>query len=353
MPQPLHVLLVLIAGWLNRYQEDIIEYLKAENAVLRERLGMHRLALTDKERRRLALKGKALGRARLRDLGPIVSPDTILRWYRELVARKYDGTSRRRPGRPRTKQDIVELVLRMARENPGWGYTRIRDALRHVGHDIGRSTVKRILQDHGLEPAPHRGTSWATFIRAHWGSIAAADFFTTEVLTVFGLVRYHVLFVIDLATRQVEIAGITHQPYDSWMKQIARNLTMADDGFLASKTHVILDRDPLYTASFRGMLKDAGVKPVRLPAGSPNLNAFAERFVLSIKRECLDRVIPMGECHLRKLIREFVEHYHAERPHQGLDGQIIEPEATAGRTEGGVTSRSRLGGLLNYYYRAA
>ena len=353
MPQPFHVLVVLIAGWLNRYQEDIIEYLKEENALLRGRLGKKRLALTDKDRRRLAVKAKPLGRARLRELGSIVSPDTLLRWYRDLVARKYDGSSRRGPGQPRTRQDVVKLVLKMARENPKWGYTRIRDALRNVGHDVGRSTVKRILQDHGLEPATRRGTSWAAFIRAHWGTIAAADFFTAEVLTVFGLVRYHVLFVIDLASRQVEIAGIAHQPYDDWMKQIARNLTDAEDGFLLSKTHIILDRDPLYTAAFRGMLQDRGVKPVRLPRRSPNLNAIAERFVLSIKSECLDRVVLLGQNHLRELIREFVQHYHVERPHQGLDGRLIAPDATAGKKGGEVTSRPRLGGLLNYYHRAA
>jgi transposase InsO family protein len=165
----------------------------------------------------------------------------------------------------------------MATDNPNWGYTRIRDALGNVGVSIGRTTVQEILRDHGIEPAPERRKRpcWRTFLRAHWGAIAAADLFTVEVLTLRGLVRYHVLFVIDLKTRRVEIAGIHPGPHGAWMVQIARNLTDAFDGFLAGTRYLILDRDPLYTREFRALLKSAGVEPVRLPARSPNLNAYA------------------------------------------------------------------------------
>jgi transposase InsO family protein len=247
------------------------------------------------------------------------------------------------------------MVVRMAQENPGWGYTRIRDGLHHLGHEICRSTVKRILLEHGLEPAPERNrtTSWASFLAAHWGAIASADFFTVEVLTLGGLVRYHVLVVMDLMTRRVEIAGITCEPTGAWMMQVARNLTDADDGFLLGMRHLVLDRDPVFTAAFRKMLTDSGVKVLRLPARSPNLNAFIERFVLSIKSECLDRFVPLGEAHLRWAVGQYVLHYHSERPHQGLEGELIDGGVRAELAEGGVRCRERVGGMLKFYCREA
>jgi putative transposase len=184
---------------------------------------------TDAQRGRLATAAKKLGRKALKQLDTLVTPDTLMRWYRRLVASKYDGTTGRGTSRPRRTPDIVALVLRMAKENAGWGYTRIRGALFNLGHEIGRNTIKRILLEAGLEPAPERGKrkSWSDFLRAHWGAIPAMDFFTVEVVTWTGLVRFHVLFVIDLATRRVEIAGITDQPHEAYMKQMARNLTDA------------------------------------------------------------------------------------------------------------------------------
>ncbi|MFC1707114.1 integrase core domain-containing protein [Planctomycetota bacterium] len=271
------------------------------------------------------------------------------------MAKKYDGSQRRGSGRPRTAQDIADLVMRIARENPGHGYTRIRGALANLGIEVGRNTIKRILAAHGIEPASERRkrTPWRTFLKAHWPAFAAADFFSLEVLTVIGLVRYSVFFVMELSTRRVEIAGITSDPCEAWMKQIARNLTDQIDGFLLGKRYLILDRDPLYTAAFRRMLKDSGVKVVRLPAKSPNLNAFSERFVLSAKSECLARIVPLGVNHLRTAIAEYVKHYHAERNHQGLDNKLIDPDETAGRSQGQITCRRRLGGMLRYYYREA
>jgi hypothetical protein len=161
--------------------------------------------------------------------------------------------------------------------NPTWGYTRIRGGLTSLGHNVARNTIKAILTDHGIEPAPERCTKtpWKTFLAAHWDGLAAADFFTVEVLTMAGLVRYIVFFVMKLKTRTVEIAGITRQPHGDWMRQIARNLSDAHDGFLRDMHYVILDRDPLYTATFRDLLRDSGVKLLRLPAWSPNLKAYA------------------------------------------------------------------------------
>ena len=355
LPAALRFVLLLFAGLVNRHQQSVIDYLLEENRVLRQQLGRKRLRLTDDQRRRLAVKGKLLGRKVLNKVAGIVTPETILRWYRRLVAKKYDGSKKRRPGRPATDKDIAALLVRMARENLGWGYTRLRDALHYLGHEIGRTTVKRILLDHGIEPAPERErkTSWKTFIKAHLGESAAADFFSVEVLSVFGLVRYVVFFVIDIKSRRVEIAGITNSPNEAWMQQMARNLTAVVDGFLRDTRYLILDRDPLYTRHFHQMLKGSGVEVVRLPARSPNLNAYAERFVLSAKSECLNRIVPLSEAHLRRSLAAFVEHYHRERFHQGLGGELIEPDESVVSGDGRVVCRERLGGLLRFYHREA
>jgi len=323
--------------------------------MLREQLGERRLKLTDARRRRLALKGKAIGRKRLAGAASIVTLDTVLRWYRELVARKYDGSACRRPGRPRTAQEIVDLVLRMAEENPRWGYTRIRGALSNIGHEIGRTTIRRILSEHGVEPAPERRkrSSWATFLKVHWGGVAAMDFFAVEVLTLRGVVRYFVLVVIRLESREVELAGIVHQPYGHWMVQVAWNLTDVDVGFLRDGCYVIHDRDPVYTAEFCSVLESVGVTPIRLPPKSPNLDAYVQRFVRSVKEECLDQIVPLGETGLRDIVGEYIAHYHAERNHQGLGNRLVAPAAELKRLEGAVRRRERVGGLLNYYYRAA
>ncbi len=354
---PLQFLLMTFAGWVNRRQLAMIEYLKEENRVPRQQLGGGKLRFTDEQRRRLAVKGRVLGRRVLDELAGLVRPDTILRWYRELIAAKYDGSGRRGARRPGTASSVRELIVRLASENPTWGYTRIRDVLGSLGHALARNTVKRILVEHGLEPAPVRGRQipWTTFLKAHLGSIAATDFFTVEALTLTGLVRYFVLFVIDIETRRVQIAGIVRQPHGAWMKQIARNLTDHVDGFLQGKRYLIHDRDPLFTEEFRELLRGAGVKCLKLPAHSPNLNAYAERFVLSIRTECLDKLVLLGEGHLRLAIAEFMEHYHLERHHQGLGSQLITPPpvAAAGANSRPVVRRERLGGILNYYQRRA
>jgi putative transposase len=184
-------------------------------------------------------------------------------------------------------------------------------------------------------------------------SISATDFYSVEVLTRVGLVRYFVLFVIDLKTRRVEIAGIVQQPNGEWMKQIARNLTDYDSGFLNGARYLIHDRDPLFTQRFREVLKPSGVRTLKLPARSPDLNAYAERFVLSVKSECLANIVPLGERHLRKAVKEYTEHYHLERNHQGLGNELIEKAIGCPDRDGAVECRERLGGILNYYHRRA
>ena len=354
LPLPLQFLAARIGVWLGRVLQAQVDYLKAETHLLREKLGTNRLRLTGAERRRLAMLGKALGRKGLAAIATIASPETILRWYRELVAKKYDGSQQRGQGRPKTAAAIAAIIVKMASEN-SWGYTRIKGALKNLGHEIGRNTIKRILQENGIDPAPERGKrmSWATFIKAHLGVIVGMDFFTVEAVTWLGLVRYHVLFAIDIATRKVEILGIAVNPGGHWMEQIARNLVDSLDGFLLGKRYLLLDRDPLYTQAFRRILDQAGVKTVRLPAHSPNLNAFAERFVLSIKSECLERLVPLGEKHLRLAITEYMRHYHLERNHQGLANALIDGESEDVVGNSAVACRERLGGLLKFYYREA
>jgi transposase InsO family protein len=313
------------------------------------------LRFSDADRRRLAVAAKRIGRKGLFAIESIVTPDTLLRWYRQLVAQKYDGSRRRGVGRPRTATEIEQLIVRMASENPGWGYTRIRGGLYNVGYEVGRNTIKRILIANGIDPAPERGKRipWETFLRSHWGAIAAADFFGVEVLSVRGLLRYLVLFVIDLKTRRVEIAGIVRDPNGEWMRQVARNLIDAGDGFLRDAMYLIHDRDPLFTSVFAFVLRSGGVNTVRLPARSPNLNAYAERFVRSVRSECLSKIIPLGEGHLRRVVREYTEHYHLERNHQGLGNRLIDRSCRGPWRVDRIERRARLGGLLNFYDREA
>jgi transposase InsO family protein len=353
-PLPLQSLLLSLAGWVNRGQQDVIDYPLTEIAIRDELLGGRRPRLTDAQRRRLATKAKPLSSAALAKVASIATPDTILRWFRELVAEKYDGTGARGPGRPRIAGVIAALILRIARENPTYGYTRTRNTLENLGHDVSRSTVARVMTEHGLEPASRRGSSWKDFLAAHWDVMFGADFFTVEVMTRSGIVRYLVLFVMELKTRRVHVAGITRDnPGEEWLKQVARNITDAVDGFLARGGYLILDRDPLFSAAFRRILTDRGVSVLRLPRRSPNLNAYCERWVRSIRRECLLRVVLIGERSLHRAVSEFVKHYHAERNHQGLESRLIEPEPGVGSCEGRVVRRVRLGGLLNYYHRRA
>ena len=280
--RPWQILVVGVAGWMNRQLFQRLEYIVEQERVVREQLKGKKLRFTDDQRRRLAAKAKVLDRKVLEKLDTIVTPDTLLRWHRQLIAQKYDGSAKRGPGRPRVADEIRELVVRFARENRGWGYTRLLGVLENLGHKTSRGTIANILKEHGLEPAPERSkqTSWRDFLKTHWDVLAAADFFTVEVWTLTGLVRYSVLFVMDLSTRCVEIAGIVPEPNGEWMKQIARNLTDAPDGFLQGKRYLIMDRSPVFTKEFRAILKGAGVEAVVLPPRSPNLNGYGSSCTL-------------------------------------------------------------------------
>jgi putative transposase len=303
----------------------------------------------------LARKAKAVGRKALLELDTIVSPDTLLRWHRHLVAQKWNFADRRSVGRPGIMRHISELIVRMAQENPTWGYTRIQGALANLSHKVGRGTIANVLKRNGIEPSPERSrrTPWSTFLKAHWNVLAASDFLTVEVWTGRGLVTHYLLFVISLADRVVNIVGITTRPDESWMLQIARNMTDSQSGALHATRYLIIDRDTKYSEQFRRLIHDSGTNVIRLPPMSPNLNAYAERFVRSIKDECLDRMIFVGQGSLRRAVIEYMTHYHAERNHQGLGNRLIDLPAAVTASVGAIYRRARLGGSLNFYYRKA
>jgi transposase InsO family protein len=242
------------------------------------------------------------------------------------------------------------LVVGMATEKPSWGYTRIRGALKNLGHRVGRSTVARILTQQGIPPSRERPMTWRRFPRAHWPVLFAADFFTTEVWTLRRLVTYYTVIVIELQSRRVHLLCTAPHPDEAFFVQAMRHLTNAADGVLGMDDILICDRDRTWSLGVERLLEAAGVRVIQTEFRAPNCNAYAERFIRSIKEECLDRVIPLGERHLRWVLGEFVEHYQRERNHQGLGNELIE---CSQRRRGPVRRRQRIGGRLSYYHRAA
>jgi putative transposase len=363
LPLTLQFIIAMIGYAINERMARNVEYLQEEVRVLKEALaaatGKTRIAFTPEQRRRLAVKGKALTPKEREACCQIVRPETILTWCRQLAAKKYDSSEQRRnAGRPRKTNDIRALVLRLAGENIGWGYTKLRDALRGLKIEIGRTTVANILAEAGIEPAPERSRkrTWKQFLTSHWETLYACDFFGVETLGVFGTVRVMAFFVIELKSRAVHIAGIRIDPDQGWMMQMARNLLDPVDGFLRTATHLIHDRDPLFTKAWTTLLESSGVKCVPIPAQSPNCNPHAERFVKTVRTECLDHFVIFGEHHLRHLLREFATHYNKERYHQGIGGQLIRPRpkpSNANAALAAIRCRSRLGGQLRFYHRDA
>jgi transposase len=275
------------------------EYLAAENRILRAQF-KGRLLLSDAERATLAEIAQRLGRKALEEFAAVAKPDTLLAWYRKFIANKFDGSRfRQRVGRPRINEEAERLVLQMAKENPSWGYDRIVGALKNLGHQLSHQTVGNILRRHALSPAPKRKQAifWKDFIRSHMEVLVGTDFFTVEVLTLKGLV---VLFFIRLESRRVSLAGMTRYPGQEWMEQQARNATMEEWGFLSGCRYLLHDRDTKFCGSFRELIESGSVKTIRLPARSPNLNSFAERWVRSVKEECLSKLILFGERSLRR-----------------------------------------------------
>jgi transposase InsO family protein len=276
----------------------------------------------------------------------MVTPATVLRWHRAVVRRRWTYP---KLGRPPIGDEVRELVVRLARDNPRWGDPRIVGELRHLGITISPSTVQRILRHAGLGPAPRRaGPTWSTFLRSQARGVLACDFFTVETLW---LRRLYVLFFLELGSRRVHLAGITANPNGAWVVQQARNLSM--DGDLTQIEILIRDRDTKFTQIFDHVFNAEGVRVIRTPVRAPKANAFAERFVRTVRQECLDWTMIRGRRQLGAVLEEYVEHYNRHRPHRGLDLAPPEPVPRAAPRHGPVIRRPILGGVINEYDRRA
>jgi len=356
MLTPWKFFMVALAGWMNRRQQEAIEYFREENRTLRENLGHKRLILNESQKRRLSQAAAKLGRQLLREVGTLFSPDTLLKWNRWFIARKYDGSDRRGKRGPKpTKANMIrKLVLRMAAENPSWGYGRINGELKKLGYNVHWQTVRRVMLDHGLLPDPDKPykTTWKTFIQSHWDSIAACDFFSAEAWGLKGLTRYTVFFVIDLATRRVQIAGIHADPCETQMLQWARNLTDAEDGSQGQA-----DPDPRPRSAVHEEVP--GDAQGRRRAVPQDAEVVAQ--LVSLQRglgACHQGRVPQQDDSLRREARPIRGRAVRRASQQGTSAQglgycrPIEPDEAASR-EGEVRYRERLGGLLKSYYREA
>jgi putative transposase len=340
------VLQLLVSGRRSEFAKDI------ELLVLR-----HQLVVLGRQERRPRLRpaDRALLAALARLLPPrrrhglVVTPQTLLRWHRQLVHRKWTHP-RRSPGRPPTESRVRELVLRFARENPGWGYPRIAGELLKLGLRVSPSTVRRILLAAGLSPAPGRsGPSWRQFLRQQAATVLACDFFTVETLS---LCRFYVLFFIELRSRRVHLAGCTMSPTGAWATQQARNLSFT--GLFERMRFLIHDRDSKFAASFDEVFRSEGIEVIHTPIRAPQANAYAERFVRTVRTDCLDWLLILGRRHLEHVLHIYIRHYNRERPHRGL--ALLTPDSTNAHprpSRGEIKRRGRLGGLIHEYHRAA
>jgi transposase InsO family protein len=349
----LYLILCQLLGWLallarrSATKNAELLVLRHEVAVLRRQVARPRIDWAD----RAVLAGLSRLLARSVWRGLFVQPATLLRWHRDLVRRRWTYSHRR--GRPSVAAEIRSLVLRMARENTTWGYRRIHGELRRLGYQIGASTVWTILQRAGVDPAPKRtALTWRQFLRAQAKGVLAVDFFTVD--TVF-LKRLYVLFVIEVATRRVHVLGVTAHPMGEWVAQQARNLLMGLDDRVSRFRFLVRDRDTKFTAAFDAVFVAEGIEVLRTPVRAPQANAYAERWVGTVRREVLDRMLILGCRQLQAVLAEYVDHYNGHRPHRAL-GQApplgpAEPPVVL--TTRRVLRRDRLGGLIHEYAQVA
>ena len=360
MTRLLQPLFALFAATADDKLRQMVEYLREENRILRSKLPKT-VTLTAPERNRLIKYGSAVGSA-IRHLVMVVSYRTFCRWTAAVAGpplKKTRAEPERKPGRPRTAEDIRELIVQIAGEN-GFGYTRVLGELKKLGiHNISRTTVKNIIKDAGLDPGPKRGEgSWDDFVKRHAATLWACDFLSVRSITLGGVVELYLLFFIHIGSRRVIVSSPTANPDAAWVAQQARNASMQMAEWGLSASRVIIDGDKKFQAGFDAVFEGQGTLIQRVGPRAPNMNPYAERFAQTLRRECLDHFLILGERHLAHLVKEFLTHYHEERPHQGR-GNVPLPDADQPQPRilkfptGAVKCRKRLGGLLKHYYRAA
>jgi putative transposase len=299
----------------------------------------------------LAALSRLLPRARWRSF--LVTPDTLLRWHRDAAKQKWRRWRKQRgPGRPPLSDELVDLIVRLGRENRTWGCVRIQGELRKLGIRVSATSVRRVLRRAGLGPAPRGGQTWAEFLRSQAHSVLATDFFTVDTVS---LKQLYVLFVVELSTRQVHILGVSEHPTGAFVTQVARNFVgdLADRG--RSVKFLIRDRDTKFTANFDEVFRSEGVRVIRTPVRSPRANAYAERWVRTVRTECLDRMLILGRGHLQRVLREYVGHYNHQRPHRGIDLGVPAPASTIKipPPSANVVRHNVLGGLIHEYHPVA
>jgi transposase InsO family protein len=344
------LLAVLVRSDLSKNAELLV--LRHENQVLRRQLN-GRLQWHHADRIWLTALSRLVHRRRWPEVFP-VTPATILRWHRDLVARKWDYTSRRRPGRPSTGTSVKALIIQMARENPAWGHRRIQGELTQIGYAIAASTVWEILHAAGIGPAPRRaGPTWRQFLTAQARAIIACDFLVVETAL---LKRLYVLVFIEHGTRRLHLAGVTVHPTGAWTVQQARNLAMNLGDRLGTLRFLIHDRDPLFTAAFGEVFKSEGLRIITTLPRTPRMNAICERVIGTLRRELLDRTLTLGERHLALLLREYLRHYNGHRPHQSRQQRPPDKEAQSVQEVADLRSVRRkpvVAGVINEYHHAA
>ncbi len=360
MSRIFHPLLYVLVSATKQELIRRIYYLKSENQALRNRLPKT-IRTTPEERRQLVKAARGLTKETLRELVTIVSPATLLGWMnREKPPVSSQSASSRKPGRPRTPEDVRALIVRIAGET-GWGYSRIRGELRRLGFRLSRQTVKNVLVEHGMDPAPQRGKgTWDEFLKIHWHTLWQCDFFSKRVWTWRGPIDLYLLVFLAVGSRKAWISSATAHPDSAWVAQQARNFSMDLPDGDRQKALVFHDRDTKFTEQFRDILKAEGLRPKKLCPVSPNLNAYVERFIQTIQQECLDHFVVVGQAHLDYIVTEYLRYYHELRPHQGVGNVTLDratmadsPTDATAITVGKVVRDEWLGGLLKSYRRAA
>ena len=340
-----------------RTLQDQIYYLQEKVSILEEIIeeetGKPQPVFSEEQKRRLAHRGRKLNEYLLSVIEPTFAPGTVHGWYRELIAGKYDsiGDGQRKRGRKPVSAEIVEKILFFQEQNPDWGYDRITGTMRYLGYDVSATTIRKVLNDHGIVPDPERRKrgDWRQFIETQQYVAAATDFATVERVTEHGLIREHLLFFMDIGSREVWLGGIAHCPDGNWTAQVARNMCDMWEGFLLGKKYLIHDRDSLFNKRFDSMFESIGITIKRLPPFCPMMNARCENFIRALKTECLNKIIFTSRDQLRVAVKEYLEYWNHYRPHAGLDGRMIHPYDQD--MNGEIREISFLGGLLHGYRR--